>query len=295
MADLVQIEVGTSYTPIVEFQYNGAPKDLDGAGTVPVVTLTKPDGTAGPASGTVSHVGGVDSGQYSFVVAAQPEVTWLDYTAVGTIGGQPQTLRGRVEWVGAALFNLSAFRALRVANGTPFSLTAVPLYSDRQIMAKRTAVLDELHAILGFYPVPRLARETHSADGSWGIVLHEHKPLRLISVTVAGTAQVLTGYYLHPAGILRPVSGYLPGPSISYGVGNVVVEYVAGWERPLGECSDAAMIWAAKSLNPSGFTNATTISTPDGSTYTYERRGGFTGVADLDRWLERHRSVAGVA
>jgi hypothetical protein len=293
MADLVQIEVGTSYTPIVEFTYNGAPKDLDSG--VPVVTLTRPDGTAGPSSGTVSHVGAVDSGQYSFILAAQQEVTWLDYAAVGNIGGQPQTLRGRVEWVGQALFNISAFRAMRVANGTPFSSTATPLFTDRQIMAKRTAVGDELQVILGFPPVPRFAREVYSAAASSGILLRGREPLRLISVMVAGTAQVLTGYYLDPAGILRPVSGYLPGAAIPYGVGNVVVEYAHGWERPLGLCSDAAMVWVAKELNPSGFTNATTISTPDGSTYTYERRGGFTGVADLDRWLERHRAVAGVA
>jgi hypothetical protein len=55
------------------------------------------------------------------------------------------------------------------------------------------------------------------------------------------------------------------------------------------------MVWAAAELNPSGFQSATTISTPEGVTYTYEAKGGFTGVRKLDRWLEQHRAVAGVA
>ena len=114
MSELTQIVKGTSATVTVTYEVNGVGQNLDTG--VPVVTLTKPDGTAGPASGTVTSLG---SGAYSFVVAAQAEVIWLDYTAVGTIGGQPQTLTGRIEWVGEALFNISAFRALRVANGSP--------------------------------------------------------------------------------------------------------------------------------------------------------------------------------
>jgi len=297
MADLLQFKRLTSATITQTFTVDGVPADLDSG--VPVVTITKPDGTT-IASGTVSNAWAGpparSTGQYRFVLAGQPDCTILTVTWTGTIGGQPQTLQDTVEIVGADLFGLAAFRALRVSNGTPFASNAVPLYSDAQIRDERTAVLDEFTDALGFSPVPRYARETHDADGD-AIVLYEHKPLRLLSVTVAGTSQAVGGYYLHPAGILRPATNYAAGPAIPYGIGNVTVDYVAGWERPRGKCSDMAMLLAAKYLNPSGFTSATSVSLPDGSTYSYEPsetgRGGYirpTGFRDVDRWLLAHQA-----
>jgi hypothetical protein len=303
LSGLLQVERGTSITVIVTFTYNGAGQDLDNA-ALPVITLTKPDGTAGPASGTVTNLTGAGTdGQYSFVAPAQAEVTWLDYTAVGTLGGQPQTLRGRVEWLGATLFNLARLRALRVANATPFAASGVtPLFSDAQLMAERTAVLDEFTDALGFSPVPRLAREIHSSTNGYGVQLHQRMQPRLISVSVGGVAQLLAGYGVGATGVLRSVSGYLPGAAIPYGYNNVVVEYVHGWERPRGKGSDMAMLLAAKYLNPSGFSSATTVSTPDGSVYSYDpsesdQHGRIrpTGFRDVDRWLLLHRAVAGVA
>jgi len=292
MSDLLQIGKGTSVTVTVAFEYNGTGQDLDSG--VPTVTLTRPDGTAGPAAGTITDLAA--AGQYSFVVAGQPQVTWLDYTAVGTVGNQPQTLRGRVEWVGQPLFNLSRFRALRVAGGTPFALTATPLYSDRQIMDARTAVLQEFTDILGFSPVQRLARETLDAGG--GNLLLRHQPAGpLVSVTVGGVAQLVTGYSVS-AGALRSVSG----AGIPAGLANVVVEYVHGTERPPGKGGDMAMMYASAMLIPSLFSSAVSASTADGATYSYEPsevgRGGYqrwTGIRDVDRWLNMHRAVAGVA
>jgi hypothetical protein len=297
LADLLQFKRLTSATITQTFTVDGVPADLDSG--VPVVTITRPDLTT-IASGTVSNAWAGpparSTGQYRFVLAGQPDCTILTVTWTGTIGGQPQTLQDTVEIVGADLFGLAAFRALRVANGYPFATTAIPLYSDAQIRDERTAVLDEFTDALGFSPVPRFARETHDADGG-AIVLYEHKPLRLLSVTVAGTAQQVSGYYLHPAGILRPVSNYAAGPAIPYGIGNVTVEYVAGWPQPRGKGDYMAMAMAAKYLNPSGFTSATSVSLPDGSTYSYEPsetgRGGYirpTGFRDVDRWLLAHQA-----
>jgi hypothetical protein len=297
VADLLQFKRLTSATITQTFTVDGLPADLDSG--VPTVTITKPDLTT-IASGTVSNAWAGpparSTGQYRFVLAGQPDCTILDVTWTGTIGGQPQTLQDTVEIVGADLFGLVAFRGLRVANGTPFATGATPAYSDAQIRDERTAVLDEFTDALGFSPVPRFARETHDADGG-AIVLYEHKPLRLLSVTVAGTAQAVGGYYLHPAGILRPISGYAAGPAIPYGIGNVTVEYVAGWPQPRGKGDYMAMAMAAKYLNPSGFTSATSVSLPDGSTYSYEPsetgRGGYirpTGFRDVDRWLLAHQA-----
>jgi hypothetical protein len=295
MSDLLQFKIGTSATVMQTFTVDGLPADLDSG--VPVVTISRPDGTT-IASGTVSGAWAGpparSTGQYRFVLAGQPECTILAVTWAGTIGGQPQTLGDTIEIVGADLFGLAAFRGLRVANGYPFAAGATPAYTDTQIRDTRTEILEEMTGILGFPPVPRFISETHDGYNNPIIVNQRVKP-RLLAIKVGGVDQSISGYYLNPHGTLRSVTNYLAGAAFPYGYGNVEVEYAAGWERPLGECRDAAMIWAAKNLNPSGFSSATTISTPDGSTYTYERRGGFTGVADLDRWLERHRAVAGVA
>jgi hypothetical protein len=295
MADLLQFVRGTSATITETFTVDGLPSDLDSG--VPVVTITKPDGTT-IASGTVTHVGSVGSGQYKFVLAGQAQCTILTVTWVGTIGGQPQTLVDTIEILGADLFDLTAFRSLRVANGTPFATTATPLYSTAQIMDKRTAVLQEFTDILGFSPVQRFARETIDNTGSGGVLRLENAPAGpLVSVKVAGVAQNIAGYSLHPRGLLRPVSGYLSGAAIPYGLQNVTVEYVHGAERPPGKCADMAMMYAAAMLNPSGFSSASTVSMPDGSSYTYEPsevgRGGFqrfTGIRDIDRWLNIHRN-----
>jgi len=52
-----------------------------------------------------------------------------------------------------------------------------------------------------------------------------------------------------------------------------------------------------KYLNPSGFSSATTVSLPDGSSYSYDpsetdRSGRIrpTGFRDVDRWLLSHES-----
>jgi hypothetical protein len=288
----VQVVKGTSAIVIETFANQDGPIDLDSG--VPTVTALFPDGTALTPAPTATKVPDT-TGQYQVGFDAQDEVTYLDpITWTGAIGGKTQKLYSRVEWIGASLFTISEFRGLRVANGLPFAANATPLFTTAQIQKKRTAVLDELQTILGFPPVPRFIQEEHDGYDNPIIVDYRVRP-RLLSIRVGGVDQSISGYYLNPHGVLRSVANYLPGPAFPYGYGNVEVDYVAGWLRPLGECSDAAMIWVAKSLNPSGFTNATTISTPDGATYTYERRGGFTGVADLDRWLERHRAVAGVA
>jgi len=297
LADLLQFKRLTSATITQTFTVDGVPADLDSG--VPTVTITRPDLTT-IASGTVSNAWAGpparSTGQYRFVLAGQPDCTILTVTWAGTIGGQPQTLQDTVEIVGADLFGLAAFRALRVANGTPFALGQTPLYSDAQIRDTRTAVLEEFTGILGFSPVPRFARETHDADGG-PIVLYQHLASRLLSVTVAGTLQTLSSYSLAPAGILRPVSGYQPGAYIPYGIGSVTVEYVAGWERVKGEGSHMAMLYAASLLNPSRFSSASTVSLPDGSTYSYEPsevgRSGFqrfTGIKPVDRWLNLHQA-----
>jgi hypothetical protein len=296
MGDLVQFLVKTPVTPRVSFYSGGVLTDLDGpAGGTCTVTLTKPDGTAGPVSGAVTHV---STGIYSFVLdggapGVAPNPIVYDITWAGEIGGKVVEQDTQAEALGELLFTVPAMRAMKVANGTPFALNAVPFYEDVQIRDAHTAVLTEMTRILKLSPVPRFARETH--DGGTIVKVRRHWPRDLLSVTVKGVSQSVGGYYLHPSGMLQPVTGFQPTAWIPSGLGSVVVEYVHGLApADLGLGSHVAMVWAAQNLNPSGFSSASTISMPDGSTYTYEPsetgRGGFrrhTGIRELDRWLNR--------
>jgi hypothetical protein len=299
MGNLVQVLVDTSLTVTETFQVDGAPINVDSG--LPTVALTRPDGTAFTPLPTVLDTWAGPpartTGQYRFVLDAQPEVTWLDYELTGTIGGKTQKLKGRVEWVGALLFTLSAMRGLRVGDGYPFATDATPLFSNEQLMEARTAVLDEFGDHLGFSPVPRFRRETHSLRA--GVVLLDKLlPTRLLSVTVAGVAQATSGYYLDGVQVL-PVSAYTLGTWGGYGYGDATIEYEHGWERVRGKGSHMAMLYAAAILQPGGFSSASTVTTPDGVSYTYEPsevgRDGFqrfTGIKAVDRWLNDHKQVS---
>lgn len=299
----VQVAKGTSITVTETFSVDGTPADLDSG--VPSVVAKFPDGsslTPAPiASGTWT---GRTTGQYRIVLDGQAEVTYLDpITWTGTIGGKQQVLYSRVEWVGAMLFTLAELRAFKVGNGYPFAENAVPLFSNRQLMDARAAVLDEFEDILGFSPVPRYAREVHDGDGSGTLLLRKLMAHRdgLLSVKINGAAQVVGDYSLRPSGMLRATSDYVASGTFTAGADNVAVEYRHGWTRVEGIGRDAAMAMAAKILQPSGFSNATTVTTPDGVSYSYVPsemgRGGYrryTGIRDLDEWLNR-RSEAGLA
>jgi len=294
VGDLLQVLVDTSTTITETFSVDGAPIDVD-SGT-PTVTATYPSGTALTPAPTVSGSWtGRTTGQYRFVLDAQPEVTWLDYEMTGVIGGKTQKLKGRVEWIGASLFTVSDLRGFRVGNDYPFATTATPLFTNEQIMQVRTAALDEVETILGFSPVPRYRRRVFNGDGSTCLILPDLMAHKLLAVTVNGTAQALSGYDLTDASVLEAVSSYSYGTAFTFGRRNVVVEYAAGWERVRGLGRDVALVLAASELLPDGLSNAVSVTPPDGISYSYEPsetgRGGYqrhTGIRKLDRWLNRH-------
>ena len=297
-----QAEVNTTFRPRVTFYSGGTATDLDSG--VPVVDVTRPDGTA--ISSPVLNVAKVaaTTGVYEITnLPAQANPTILRIDWAGVVGALIQTQTTWIEIAGEHLFSVAAFRAMRVAGGQPFALTAIPLISDTDIMDARAAILDEMTQILGFSPVPRFAREHLDSHGDNQLLLvdpgieAQHPPL---SVTVNGATQAVGGYSLGSDGILETASGYTFGGAFTSGRRNIVVEYVHGTARPPGNGSQVAMLWAAAQLNPSGFSSATTVSLPTGETYSYEPsetgRNGFqrfTGIREVDRWLHRwRRSVA---
>ena len=296
MAD-IQVKRKTSLSVTETFSVDGQPINLDSG--LPVVTATAPDGSTSVLTADASFSGRT-TGQYRVAVPAQAEVTWRDLTWTGTIGGLSQTLEGRVEWVGDLLFTLAGFRALKVAGGTPFASSAT--YPDALVLETRAEVLDEFTDILGFSPVPRFYRETHSLGYGGNLILRELLVTKVLSVTVSGVAQTAGNFYVAPGGVLVPVSGYLPAPWAGYGYGNVTVEYISGWPRVRGDCSDVAMLRAAMKLNPGMSSTASTVTTIDGASYTFDQAGQVTragttrhfGVPAIDSFLNRH-TMAGLA
>lgn len=298
MADLTQFLVKTPVQPRGKFIFDGALTDLDGpAGGTCTVTLTRLDGTAGPASGTVTHV---STGIYSFTLdggapGIAPDPVVYDIAWSGQIGGDAVTVDTQAEAVGELLFNVDDLRGLKVANGYPFAATAVPNFTDQQIQDARTATLDEFERILGFSPVPRFHREI--LNGDWSTCLRLEKLLahRPLTVTVNGVAQTIGGYQINNANQLESISGYTWGPAFAWGRRNVAVEYIHGWQRVEGEGGNVAVAWAAMRLLPSIAADASSVTTPDGTSISFDPAGQVTraghtrhsGAPYIDSWLNR--------
>jgi hypothetical protein len=274
--------------PTAEFSVGGVLQDLDGAsGGTCTVTLTRPDGTPGPASGTVTHV---STGKYSFVLEGQPEVTVFDVAWSGAISSKAVTKKTRVEVVGDLLFTLAQAKAW---DGGTIPAAGV---SDDQILAKRISLLDDLErptrCNVAF--VPRFTRERHNASGGELLLWHK-RATALLSVTVNGVAQDLAGYTLDPAGILRPTSGYAPTSPIRAGIGNVVVEYVRGHDQVPGPVSEAALRIARALLVPSNIGDRATSITNDAGTVLLATagRGSYQpyGIPLADSVLAAYREL----
>ena len=263
MADS-QVLRGSSTTIRETFSVDGVATNLDAA-ALPAVVATYPDGSAGPTLTATKPA--ATTGVYQVVLPAEPEVTWLDLTWTGTVGGQPQTLRSRVEWIGAFLFSLSDLRAMRRGDGTPFTDTAA--FPDSAIAARRTEVLDDFEARTGYSFVERFTREVHSGGGSSSLFVRRMRPGTLLSVSVDGGAQTVSGFDLEETGRLTWTGGTLLGTRPR----NVVVCYVRGWERPPPAITSAALARAAMLLLPSVGSTVSQWTTPDGVTYSYDQAG----------------------
>jgi hypothetical protein len=295
-----QILRGTSVTLTETFEVDGAPINL-GSG-VPVVTALYPDGSALDPAPVATHVEPAISnvGKYQITLDAEAEVTILDpITWVGTIGGEPQTLRSRVEWLGAQLFTISELRDYAMPGSGTKLFTDPAKYPDTRLHQARAATLSRFATALGVSPVPRHAREVHSLGPGGQLIVRELAARTLLSVTLAGVTQATSGYHLTPAGVVLPVTGYTLGAWGSHGIAVAVVEYEHGRDGVDDDGRDAALQYAAAKLAPSAFTSGTSYTTPDGVTVAYEPsevgRGGFvrfTGLREVDRYLNLHATAS---
>lgn len=262
------IETGSSARPRATFYLDGVATNLDSG--VPTVTIKRPDDTT-IASGTVTAVGG-STGTYEFTLAALTDPTVLTITWAGPVGGLTQTITTTVEVLGMFLFGLAELRAVRVG-GTANAFADTTAWPAATLAARRAEVTDDFAARCGWSFTPRFARETRDGDGSGCLVLDQLKASRLLSVRVNGVAQVLTSYSLRRSGVLEAVSGYTASGFFTPGRQNVTVEYVHGFDRSPPAVSSAGLARAAMLLQPSGTSTASSWTTPDGVTYTYDGAG----------------------
>jgi len=201
------------------------------ASTGVTVAVTRLDGT-GVSSGAATHPG---TGQYAYTVPGQANVDMLvvEWTAT-SIGGAVVTATDYVEVVGGYLFGLAEARA------SDPTLTNPVTYPTSMLAEKRFEVEEECEEICRQAFVPRFARETLSGTGTDRLGLKHMMLRRLRSVTVSGVA------WSSPTVAAVPPSEHgiarLPGGIWPAGVGNIVVEYEHGWDRPPERISAAAML-----------------------------------------------------
>ena len=256
-----QILQGTTATLEARFYADGALADDD-----PVtITLTKADGTAiltGSATTKPS------TGVYQKIIAALDTPNLL--TATWT--GATQQATTYAEVVGAHLFTIAALRDVKVAGAKPFQNTTD--FPTTLLLERRAEVTDDFEARTGWSFIPRFARQTLDGDGRCELILDHLKATRLLSVTVNGVVQPLGNFTLDRSGVLRATSNFLPSGFFQCGVGNVVVEYVHGWDRPPATVSSAGLARTAMLLLPSqAGSTVSTWTTPDGTTYQRDLAG----------------------
>ena len=245
------------------------------------VTVKRLDGTvvAGPTAATPG-----DPGEYTYILPAQAELDSLTVDWVAdSVGGAVVTATDYIEIVGGYLFGIAEARA---SDATLANLTTYPT---AKLSEKRLEVEEECEEICRQAFVPRFARETLSGTGTDRIGLTHMILRRLRSVAVSGVAWSSPDVAAVPPadnGVAR-----LPGGVWPRGVGNIVIEYEHGWDRPPERISAAAM------LHLRYLCNQTRTGMPDRVTSYTNEAGTFiaatqdesrTGYPDIDSVYRRY-------
>jgi hypothetical protein len=152
-------------------------------------------------------------------------------------------------------------------------------------------VEDEFERICGQAFVPRYSRDVLSGPRRGPLRLRWPRLRRVLSVTVGGVAwspSAVAEFGPDPLGLLRHGGGW------PYGVGNIVVEYEHGMDRPPTGIARVAKL-RMKSLLLTGQSplpdRAERISTTDAGTFTLAIASQeSTGIPDVDAELQRHLS-----
>lgn len=204
-----------------KFYVDEAPTAATGGVTV---TITRLDGTA-VQSGSAT-LGG-DGVTYSFTFDGRDVLDVLLVAWSATIAGDAVVLdQDVIDVVGGFYFGLAEARDIDAV------LTNTTKFPTSTIVARRIEVEDEAEMICHQAFVPRFAREVHSGGNRMLRLAWPH--LRKIrSLTVNGTAYDQAAIDSiggpEPLGLVRYSTSGAPWPT---GVGNIVIEYEHGLDRP---------------------------------------------------------------
>jgi hypothetical protein len=227
MADS-RILVGSPATLTAAF-YDGGEELVDpGAVTV---TVTRSDGTA-VVTGAATTGTGVAVRTYT--LAAQ---TRLDHLTAVWTGAAGRVVTTRHEIAGGFYAELAEIRVLD-------AVTNVTKYPAALLETARRQAEDRFEQATGAAWVRRHARDVLSGNGASRLVLSHRPPRSLIAATINGTAAAdLTLFRLYDEGIIERAAGATWPAEVAGGGGNVVVEYVHGYDAPPADLKQAFLTY----------------------------------------------------
>ncbi len=206
----------------------------DASGSV-VVSITRLDGT-------VVQTGNADGpdpdGGYAFTFQGSDTLDHLRVSWAATVGGDAITLdQDLIEVVGGFYFSLSEGRE------TDPVLADTVKFPTARLRERRDQVEAECERLTGQAWVPRFRRATLTGTGRTALVLPDPEIRAIRAVTLNGsvmTSGQLAGVGFNASGLLYLSSGWTP--STLGAIGNVVVEYEHGHDRPDPDLVEAARL-----------------------------------------------------
>lgn len=269
--------------------------DQDGTTVAPTGTVTvrvqHADGTDLLPAGTAT----TSAGNERRVALTGAQTAALDLlTATWTDAGNTTTTTTLVEIAGGYWFTIAEARKQPGLDDTG-------KVTDELIVDKRAVVEKEAEWITDVAWVPRYRRITVDGDGTNRLILPDRQPRTVRSVRIYSTP---TSYTALSSAQLAALSY---GDSTIFrtdttvfaeGLGNIVVEYEYGFDRPDRDLKDAALLRLRALINEnrSGIPlRARTWSTSDGGTFALDQADAYkTGIPEVDavyaRYSQRSRS-----
>lgn len=284
MADS-RILVGAPATLTAVF-YDGGEAPVD-PGTV-TVTITRADGTAVATSAATTGTG---AAARTYQLPAQIRLDHL--TAVWTASAGARQVTTRHEIVGGFYADLAEIRALD-------ALTSTTKYPVELLDVARRQAEDRFEQATGVAWVRRHAREVLSGNGAARLVLSHRPPRSLIGATVDGVVSAdLTLFRLYDEGLIERAAGATWPKESAGGGGNVVVEYVHGYDAPPADLKQAFLTYVryllldTRSRIPD---RATAMSTEFGTIQLASSTSRATLIPEVDAILTAYdRRLPGMA
>lgn len=265
--------------------YDGGEALVD-PGTV-TVTVTRSDGTAVVTGAATTGTG---AAVRTYLLPAQ---TRLDHLTATWTASSGRTGTTRHEIVGGFYAELAEIRALD-------AVTSEAKYPTALLEVARRQAEDRFEQATGAAWVRRHARDTLSGNSAARMVLPRRPPRSLIGVTIAGVVSAdLTLFRLYDEGVIERTAGATWPKDTFGGGGNVVVEYVHGYDAPPADLKQAFLTYVryllldTRSRIPD---RATAMSTEFGTFQLASSTSRATLIPEVDAILADYdRRIPGMA